>query len=237
MASAMYEPTPGSLMFWFETEMASEATTKNQPPDIDIIMFQSSPGVANGSSRRQKRCQPESWNTAAASRSSAGTVRSDWYRLNAMFQACDVKMAKIAAHSTPSRLPGKRAMKPVTVIERKPRIGIDCRMSSSGTITRSAVLYFAATVANTHENSERGAEREEHAQRRAQQVVGQVRTGRALSGMRFAELVGPRHLRAAEGEQRQHAEHQRQQRPVPAVAGSLDDLAREEALVEHRRSV
>ena len=40
-------------------------------------------------------------------------------------------------------------MKPVTVIERKPRIGIDCRMSSSGTITRSAARYLAATAANT----------------------------------------------------------------------------------------
>ena len=78
MASAMYEPTPGSLMFWPETAMASEATTKNQPPDIDIIMFHSRPGIAKGSSSRQKRCQPESWNTRAASCSSAGTVRSDW---------------------------------------------------------------------------------------------------------------------------------------------------------------
>src|SRR5215207_11542135 len=107
-------------MLWFDTEMASEATTKNQPPDIDIIMFHKSPGIANGSSSRQKRCQPESWNTAAASRSSAGTVRSDWYRLKAMFQACEVKMAKMAAHSTPSRLPGNSATKPVTVIDRKP---------------------------------------------------------------------------------------------------------------------
>ena len=117
MASAMYEPTPGSLMLWFETEMASDATTKNQPPDIDIIMFQSSPGIANGISSRQKRCHADSWNTAAASRNSAGTLRNDWYKLKAMFQACDVKIAKIAAHSTPNRFPGNSAMKPVTVIK------------------------------------------------------------------------------------------------------------------------
>ena len=66
-----------------------------------------------------------------------------------MFQACDVKIAKMAAHSTPSRLPGNSAMKPVTVIDRKPRIGIDCRMSSIGTITRSAARYFAAMAAKT----------------------------------------------------------------------------------------
>ena len=153
IASAMYEPTPGSLMLWFDTEIASEATTKNQPPDIDIIMFHSRFGIANGSSSRQKRCQPESWNTRAASRSSAGTVRSDWYRLNAMFQACEVKIAKIAAHSTPSRLPGNSAMKPVTVIDRKPRIGIDCRMSSIGTSTRSAARYLAASAAKAQLNT------------------------------------------------------------------------------------
>ena len=149
MAMAMYEPTPGSLMLWFDTEMASEATTKNQPPDIDIIMFHSRPGIAKGSSSRQKRCQPESWNTAAASPSSEGTVRIDWYRLKAMFQACEVKMAKMAAHSTPSRLPGKSAMKPVTVIDRKPSTGMDCSTSSSGTSTRSATRYLAASTANT----------------------------------------------------------------------------------------
>src|SRR5512140_2959641 len=97
-------------MSWFATDTASAATRKNQPPDMDIIMFHSSPGVAYGSSRRQKRCHPERRNTRAASLSSDGIVFIDWYRLNAMFHACDVKMAKMAAHSTPSRLPGNSAM-------------------------------------------------------------------------------------------------------------------------------
>src|SRR5215471_2898061 len=117
-------------MSWLATEMASEATTKNQPPDIDIIMFHRSPGVAYGRSRRQNRCHGESRNTRAASLSSSGTVRKPWYALNAMFHACDVKIAKIAAHSTPNKLPGNRAMKAVTVIDKKPRTGIDWRMSS-----------------------------------------------------------------------------------------------------------
>ena len=43
------------------TVIASEATTKNQPPDIDIIMFQTSPGMAKGTSSRQKRCQRLRW--------------------------------------------------------------------------------------------------------------------------------------------------------------------------------
>ncbi|MNM92229.1 hypothetical protein D3C81_1045540 [compost metagenome] len=144
---------PGRRISWPDTEIASDATTKNQPPDIDIIMFHSSPGIANGTSSRQKRCHGESRNMAAASSRSPGMVRNDWYRLNAMFHACEVKMAKIAAHSTPAILPGNSAIKPVTVIDRKPSTGIDCRMSSAGTSTFSAVRLLDASAANASENS------------------------------------------------------------------------------------
>ena len=60
------------------TVMASEATTKNQPPDIDIIMFQMSGGIANGTSRRQKRIHGLNWKLRAASTSSSGMLRSEW---------------------------------------------------------------------------------------------------------------------------------------------------------------
>ena len=40
------------------TVIDSDATTKNQPPDIDIIVFQIRPGMAKGTSSRQKRCHP-----------------------------------------------------------------------------------------------------------------------------------------------------------------------------------
>ena len=59
------------------TLIASEATTKNQPPDIDIIMFQMSCGIAKGTSTRQKRIQGENRKVREASRSSTGTVRND----------------------------------------------------------------------------------------------------------------------------------------------------------------
>ena len=55
IARAMYEPMPGSVTVVCPTLIASAATTKNQPPDIDIIMFQMSAGMAKGTSRRQKR--------------------------------------------------------------------------------------------------------------------------------------------------------------------------------------
>ena len=55
-------------------------------------------------------------------------------------------MAKIAAHSGPSMLFLKITIKPVTVIERKLKIGIDCKISIIGIIKRSACLFFAAKV-------------------------------------------------------------------------------------------
>jgi hypothetical protein len=58
-----------------------------------------------------------------------------------------VKIAKIDAHSKPSSEPGNSAMKPVTVIDRKPRIGTDCSTSSSGINTFSARRSRAAAVA------------------------------------------------------------------------------------------
>jgi hypothetical protein len=59
------------------TLIASAATTKNQPPDIDIIMFQTSAGMANGTSTRQKCIQGARRKHRDASVSSTGTVRSD----------------------------------------------------------------------------------------------------------------------------------------------------------------
>ena len=64
-----------------------------------------------------------------------------------MFQAWLVKMAKTAANSAPRTRPGTSDMKNTTVTEMKPRIGTDCRMSSSGRSSSSARLLFAARVA------------------------------------------------------------------------------------------
>ena len=64
-----------------------------------------------------------------------------------MFQAWLVKIAKIAANSAPSTRPGASDMKNTTVIEMKPRIGTDCRMSRIGTSSFSARALLAAQVA------------------------------------------------------------------------------------------
>jgi len=64
--------------------------------------------------------------------------------LKVMFQAWLVKIANTQASSAPSTLPGNRFRKNTTVKVRKPRIGTDCRMSSSGIMTISARRLFAA---------------------------------------------------------------------------------------------
>src|SRR6201987_2725796 len=106
---------PGRVTVVLRTAMAAEATTKNQPPDIDIIVFQIRPGIANGTSSRQKRCQPERWKLCVASSRSFGTLRIDWYMLKGMFQAWLVKIANTQASSAPSTLPGNRFMRNKTV--------------------------------------------------------------------------------------------------------------------------
>src|SRR6202007_3428186 len=123
---------PGSVTVVLPTVIASDATTKNQPPDIDIMAFQISPGIANGTSSRQKRCQPLNWKLWVASSRSFGTLRIDWYMLKVMFQAWLVKIANTQASSAPSTFPGNRLRKKKTVKVRKTKIGTDCRMSKSG---------------------------------------------------------------------------------------------------------
>jgi hypothetical protein len=48
-----------------------------------------------------------------------------------MFQAWEVKTAKMAASSKPRALPGKRPERAATLAARKPRMGTDCRMSKT----------------------------------------------------------------------------------------------------------
>src|SRR5215468_528275 len=78
IAAASQEPMPGSMTVVLPTVMASEATTKNQLPDIDIIVFQMRPGAANGTSSRQKRSHGDRQKCRLTSSRSSGTVRSDW---------------------------------------------------------------------------------------------------------------------------------------------------------------
>ena len=138
---------PGSVQVVLPTVTASAATIMNHPPDIDISVFHTRPGMANGTSSRQKRCQDDSRNWRDASSSSAGMVRSDWYMLNAMFQAWLVKITKMQANSAPRTRPGNSDRKKVVVKVRNDRIGTDCSTSRIGTSTRPARRLFAAQTA------------------------------------------------------------------------------------------
>src|SRR4051812_13511665 len=137
---------PGSFQVLSPTDTASDATTKNQPPDIDIIVFHTRPGTAKGTSSFQKRCQALRWKLSDASVKSAGTVFSDWYTLHAMFHAWRVKSVKIPANSRPRTYPANRPMNKTTVKVRNPRIGTDCSTSRMGNSTRAARRLFAAAV-------------------------------------------------------------------------------------------
>src|ERR1700730_18764342 len=106
---------PGSVIVVLPTVIAAEATTKSKPPDIDIIVFQIRPGIANGTSSRQNRCQPERWKLSDASSRSFGTLRIDWYMLKVMFQGWLGKIANTQAGSAPNTPPGNRFRKNTTV--------------------------------------------------------------------------------------------------------------------------
>src|SRR6201999_1737036 len=147
MATAIQLPMPGRAILVFPTLNASAMVTKNQPPDMLIIMFQIRDGMAKGASIRQKRAQPLRPNMRPASSSSGGTVRSDWKKLKAMFQAWPVKMEKMQASSAPKMRPGDSDRNHTMVIDRKERIGMDCRISSNGTSRVPARGFFAAQVA------------------------------------------------------------------------------------------
>src|ERR1700760_2912324 len=153
MATDSQEPMPGRATVWPRTVMASEATTKNHAPDMDIIMFQIRPGMAKGSSSFQKRLQDDRPNMLEASTRSSGRVRMDWYMLKVMFHAWAVNMAKMEAHSSPSSRLGNRPMKKVTVKVRKPSTGTDCRMSSAGTMISPALRLLAARGATRKVNT------------------------------------------------------------------------------------
>lgn len=66
-----------------------------------------------------------------------------------MFQACDVKIAKTDAASTPSMLCGKSVSHRLSVTDKKPRTGTDCSTSRTGNSTFSARRSRAAAVAYT----------------------------------------------------------------------------------------
>ena len=133
-----------------------------------------------------------------------------------MFQACDVKIAKIAAHSTPSSRPGNSAMKPVTVTDRKPRIGTDCRMSSTGIRIFSACRLLAASARVGEAEDQRGDQRRDHAQHGAQRVFRQAPRVEA-DRQRLAEFVARAHREAAPRDESQSPEHQRQRHEIPGV--------------------
>ncbi len=55
-ATLMYEPMPGRRKSWLPSTNASLIMRKNHPPAMLIMLFHTSPMVANGSSTHRSRC-------------------------------------------------------------------------------------------------------------------------------------------------------------------------------------
>src|SRR4051812_5882026 len=63
-----------------------------------------------------------------------------------MFQACEVKITNMEAHSGPIKLPGNKPMKAATPTGKNPSMGTDCKTSMMGMMMRSARRLLAAHV-------------------------------------------------------------------------------------------
>ena len=155
-----------------------------------------------------------------------------------MFQAWLVKMAKIAAHSAPNSLPGNRRRKNTTVKVRKPSTGTDCRISSAGTITSSAVRLLAASVATTKVNSSETMMAANMRKRRAQGVFRQV-GGVERHGLAGQPRGGRRHFVRAMGDQHEDARDQDEDREIveigeEALAAQPERLGDGAVLADHR---
>ena len=183
---------PGSFNVVSPTVIASEATTKNQPPDMDIIVFHTRPGTANGTSSRQNRCHGDRRKCRPpppdrAARCLQRLIEAERHVPGLAGE--DREDGRAVRRPAPG--PGNRPMKKTTVKVRKPRIGTDCRMSSAGIMTSSACRLLAASVREGEGEDQRGDDRREHAQRRPQRIFGRFQGSRlidtacgALSGTR-----------------------------------------------------
>ena len=104
----------------------------------------------------------------------------------------------------------------MTVKVRKPSTGTDCRMSSAGTMTSSALRLLAAERRDHEGEEQRDQDGREHAQRRAQRIFRQV--ARVERDRRDVEPFERRaHLVRAMGDRREGARDQDEDREVVEI--------------------
>ena len=90
-----------------------------------------------------------------------------------MFQACEVKIAKIAAHSAPRIEPGKSPRKKVTVKDRKPEDRYRLQDVEQWNEDELGAPALGGKRRVDESEDQRGGDGGEHAQRRAQGIIGQ----------------------------------------------------------------
>ena len=172
---------PGSAIWRWSAVIASEATTKNQPPDMLIIMFQTRPGTANGNSRRQNRCQAEKPEGAAR------LVEIERDGAQRLVEA-ERHVPRLAGEDRKDR----RQFEPQHPMRREP----DEEDDGEGKIAEHRHRLQNVEQRNEHDlgppalggersidqrEQERGAHRREHAQHRAHGVFRQTQADRARS--------------------------------------------------------
>ena len=198
------------------TLIASEATTKNQLPDIESIMLKMSCGIANGTSSRQNRIHGDRRNTARGldelDRDGAQRLIEAERHVPGLAREDREHRGELGAEHPP----GASDMKNTTVTEMKPRIGTDCRMSSSGTSTSSACLFLAAERRIGEGEDEREHQRRQHAQRGARRIFRKIgRIERDRRHLQFGEWR--QQVAARFGEEHHDAEHEEHGEQVPAA--------------------
>ena len=96
------------------------------------------------------------------------------------------------AHSTPNRLPGKRAINPVTVIDKNPSTGTDCRISSDGKMMARATRLCAAAYPTAKVKSSEKP-KQEKPERASDGALGNGRSGAFPPSLERMEGRGGEH--------------------------------------------
>ncbi len=205
---------PGSMIVWPATVMASEATTKNQPPETDIIMFQTSDGYGV---RHFEAPEP------LPGRQMVHPSRLDQLGRHGAQRLVDAE----------SHIPGLRGE------DREDRRAFDAEQPArekgdeaghgdrqkaedrhrlQDVEDRDQDLFALSALGRDRRigeaEDERGDERAAHAQHGAKRVFRQPPRVEA-DRQNLADLIARAHRHAAPGDQRDRPEHHRQRDEIP----------------------
>ena len=173
---------PGKVIVVSPTEIASEATTKNQPPDMDIIMFQIRPGIAKGASSCQNFCQavrrkPLGDLVEIARHGAQRLIETEGHVPGLAGEDREDRRAFRAEHRAGEQAEEKGHGKGQEAEDRHRLQNVEQRDQN-----HFGAPAFGGERRIGEGEDERGRHRREHAQRRAQRVIGQIPVGQIDRG-------------------------------------------------------